>query len=81
MLKKSDITFSRLAAKFIWMFLLISVTVEADDQCGTQRLALYLSGVQQQEVNCISFYKNLCFLGLAARYLSEVFSTLWEENR
>ena len=58
------------------MFFIISVTVEADDQCGTQRLALYPSGVQQQEVDCISFYKNLFFLGLAAGYLSEVFSTL-----
>ena len=27
-----------------------SVTLEADDQCGTHRLALYLSCVQQQEV-------------------------------
>ena len=53
------------------MFLLISVTVEADDQCGTQRLALYLSGVQQQEVDCISFCKNMCFLGLAAWYSSK----------
>ena len=41
-----------------------------------QRLALYPSGVQQQEVDCISFYKNQCFLGLAARYLSKDFSTL-----
>ena len=63
------------------MFLLISVAAEAEDQCGTRTLALYPSVVQQQEVERISFCKNLCFLGLAERYRRKIFSTLLEESR
>ena len=58
MLKKSDRIFSRLAANGCFP---ISVTVEPEDQYGTQRLALYPSGVQQQEVDYIYFFVGNCF--------------------
>ena len=72
MLPKSDI----FKTSGPWMFLPISVAEEPEDPCGTNRLALYLSGVQPHELDCIPFCKNRCFLGLAALYGSKFFRTL-----
>ena len=66
----------------LFIFLLISVAAEADDQCGTQTPALNPSVVQQQQqVERISFCKNLCVLGVVERYRRKIFNTLLEENR
>ena len=58
------------------MFQPVLVAVEPEDSCEAQTLQLYKSSIQQQEVNSMSFLKNLHFIALTARRRSETLSTL-----